>query len=251
MSGDIERYGFVLPHWAFWGLMIVFPLIFMVLAHRRAEADARKKAADGVTLTEDIEDDAKKTAWSPPGNLFTRFVDAGCHNIGVFVSLWTLVCIVYYIFEVIGRYFFDAPTNWVHEAAFLMFGVMYTLAGAATYIVDGHVRVDVFYSKWSPRGRAGADMVTSVIFFVFILGMMFSGWNFFAQALDQNALPSWLAWLAQGYNMDISQSEWQIAWWPIKFAIPFGAFLVALVGISRFIKDFQTFRYYGQVQDAE
>lgn len=252
MLGDAAiRHGFVLPHWAFWGLMIVFPLVFLIIGRIRSRSEARMKADDKITLTEDIEAEAKQTEWTPPGNLFTRVVDAACHNIGVFVSLWTVICVVFYVYEVIGRYFFNSPTNWVHEAAFLMFGVMYTLAGAATYIVDGHVRVDIFYSKWSARGRAGADMVTSVIFYIFILGMLFSGWNFFAQSIDQNALPSWLAWFAQGYNMDLSQTEWQVAYWPIKFAIPFGAFLIAVVGISRFVKDFQTFRHYGQVQDAE
>ena len=60
-------------------------------------------------------------------------------------------------------------------------------------------------------------------------------------------LPSWLA---MGYNMDISQSEWQVAYWPIKFAIPFGAFLVILILISRFVKDIQTFRHFSEVDNA-
>jgi TRAP-type mannitol/chloroaromatic compound transport system permease small subunit len=136
----------------------------------------------------------------------------------------------------------------VHEASFLLFGVMYTLGGALLYQIDGHVRVDVFYSNWSPRGRAGADLVLAPIFYVFILGMLFSGWNFFAQALDQNVVPSWIA---QGYNFDISATEWQIPYWPIKFAIPLGAFLVALIGASRFVKDLQTFRHYSEVGNAK
>ena len=46
MSGEFDRIGFVLPHWAFWGLMIVFPIVFMVLARMRAAADAALKAKD-------------------------------------------------------------------------------------------------------------------------------------------------------------------------------------------------------------
>lgn len=248
MGGEVIRYGFVLPHWAFWGSLVIFPFVFLMLAKRRERADARLKAKDHVILTEDIEDDAKKVVWTPPGNLFTRVIDHVSLGIGVFASLWTIICVLFYMFEVIGRYFFNSPTNWVHEAAFLTFGVMYTLGGAALYLADGHVRVDVFYAKWSRRGRAGADMVTSIIFYIFILGMLFSGWNFFAQGLDQNVIPSWIA---QGYNMDLSQSEWQIAYWPVKGMIPLGAFLVALMGVSRFVKDFQTFQHFGEVENAK
>ncbi|MDX9860462.1 MAG: TRAP transporter small permease subunit [Rhodospirillales bacterium] len=248
MSGDFVSQSFVLPHWAFWGLMVLFPTVFMVLARMRAKADAALKARDQVTLTEDIEDDAKKVDWVAPGNWYTRIVDPLCNNIGAFVSLWTVVCVMNYMFEVLARYLFSAPTNWVHEASFLMFGVMYTLGGAALFLADGHVRVDVFYSKWSRRGRAGADIVTSVISAIFLIGIFLTGWQFWVQGLDQNILPSWLA---QGYNMDISQSEWQIAYWPIKFAIPLGALLVGLILVSRFVKDFQTFNHFGEADNAK
>lgn len=251
MSGEVIRYGFVLPHWFYWSIMIVFPFVFLFFAKRRAAADAALKAKDQVILTEDIEDGAKKVDWTPPGNWLTKIIDKVCVAVGQFASLWIIIGILYYVFEVVGRYFFNSPTNWVHEACFLMFGVMYTLGGAALFHIDGHVRVDVFYAKWTRRQRAGADMVTANIFYIFILGMLFSGWTFFSIGLDQNALPSWLAWIAQGYNMDLSQSEWQIAHWPIKAMIPFGAFLVAIMGISRFIKDFQTFQHFSEVDNAK
>lgn len=249
MSGEVIRYGFVLPHWFYWGIMFVFPSVFLFFAHRRAAADAALKARDQVILTEDIEADAQKVLWAPPGNRLTKAIDATCMGIGQFASLWIIIGIFYYLFEVLGRYFFNSPTNWVHEASFLMFGVMYTLGGAALYMLDGHVRVDVFYAKWSRRARAGADMVTANIAYIFILGMLFSGWTFLSVGLDQNQMPSWLAWMAQGYNFDLSQSEWQIAHWPVKAMIPFGAFLVALEGISRFVKDFQTFKHFSEVDN--
>ena len=248
MTGELIRHAFVMPHWLYFSIMILFPLVFLVLAHRRAAADAALKEKDRITLTEDIEDDAKAMNWVPPGNRMTRIVDTICHHIGVFVSLWTVVCVFYYLFEVLSRYFLNLPTNWVHEGSYLMFGVMYTLGGSALYLADGHVRVDVFYAKWSRRQRAGSDIITSVVASIFILGMLVSGWLFFAQGLDQNILP---AWLALGYNMDLSASEWQIAYWPVKFTISFGALLVGLMIISRFVKDLQTFRHFSEVDNAK
>lgn len=247
MSGaGFEYHAFVMPHWAYWGIVFFFPLIFLFFAKRRERADAALRAKDKISLTEEADAPPTPVAgWMPPGNRLTRVIDTVTHSVGVFASMWAVICVCYYTFEVISRYFFGAPTNWVHEGSFLMFGVMYTLGGGALYLIDGHVRVDLFYSKWSPRGKAASDIICSVLVYVFILGVLISGWIFWTQGLDRNLLPDWFA---QGYNMDISQTEWQIAYWPIKFAIPFGAFLLALQGVSRFIKDVQKFRHFGEVE---
>lgn len=244
MENEIIGHSMVLPHWLYWSIIVVFPVIFLALAYWRRDADAALRARDKVALSEDAEEIiAQPMAWKPPGNRLTRMIDKASDYIGYYAATWTVVCVVYYSFEVVARYFFNSPTNWVHEASFLMFGVMYTLGGAALYLADGHVRVDVFYAKWNLRQRAAADIITSVFVYVFVLAMLISGWIFFAQGLDRNILPDWLA---LGYNMDISQTEWQISYWPIKFAIPLGAFLVALQGISKFIKDLQAFYHIGE-----
>ncbi len=251
MDGEVVSYGFVLPHWAFWGGMIFFPLVFMAIWRMRAPAEAAQRAQDQVTTTDEVEDDAKKDTWTPPGNVFTRIVDKVSEFSGGFVSLWTVIAVMYYTFEVVARYFFNAPTNWVHEASFLMFGILYTVAGAACYLADGHVRVDLFYATWSARGRAASDLITSTVFYMFALAFLVTGWIFAAQGLNQTEMPSWLSWFALGYQFDISQSEWQVHYWPVKFMIPLGGLLICLQGASRFVKDFQTFRYYGEVQNAK
>ena len=38
-----------------------------------------------------------------------------------------------YYYEVIARFVFNSPTNWVHESMFLMYGMQYMLAGAYAY----------------------------------------------------------------------------------------------------------------------
>jgi TRAP-type mannitol/chloroaromatic compound transport system permease small subunit len=236
MNQEIVRFGFVLPHWFFWGLLFAFPLVYLWLTKFIYRNEPEEQP-----FTEQEE-----PGWKPPGNAFTRFTDRLCRKIGLVACLWTIPCVFYYCFEVIGRYFFNAPTNWVHEASFLMFGMMYTLGGAALFLANGHVRVDVFYAKWSRRGRAAADMITFPIFSVFVLAILFAGWRFFGNALDQNYLPGWIA---RGFQFDISQSEWQIAYWPVKGVIPLAALLVFLQGISRFVKDFQTYRHFSEVEN--
>jgi TRAP-type mannitol/chloroaromatic compound transport system permease small subunit len=123
---------------------------------------------------------------------------------------------------VLARFVFNSPTNWVHESMFLMFGMQYMISGAYAYREDQHVRVDVIYSKFSPRGKAIADIITSVFFFIFTLTMAWTGWRFAADAVG---------------NHETSFTEWGIQYWPVKLTLPLGAALIALQGVSKLIKD--------------
>ena len=53
--------------------------------------------------------------------------------LGELVAYWAVLAVFAYYFEVIGRYVFNSPTNWVHESTFLMFGMQYMIAGAYAY----------------------------------------------------------------------------------------------------------------------
>jgi TRAP-type mannitol/chloroaromatic compound transport system permease small subunit len=105
---------------------------------------------------------------------------------------------------------------------FLMYGMQYMLAGAYAYREDQHVRVDVIYTKFSPRGKALADIVTSVFFFIFIGVLFWTSWRFAADAIN---------------NDEHSFTEWGVQYWPIKLMMPVGAGLLFLQGISKLMKD--------------
>jgi TRAP-type mannitol/chloroaromatic compound transport system permease small subunit len=143
-------------------------------------------------------------------------------RVGEFVAYWAVISVFVYYYEVIARFVFNSPTNWVHESMFLMYGMQYMLCGAYAYREDQHVRVDVFYVKFSPRGKAIADIVTSVFFFIFILTMTWTGARFAMDAINNN---------------EVSFTEWGIQYWPVKLALPVGAALMALQGLSKLIKD--------------
>jgi len=141
---------------------------------------------------------------------------------GEFVAWWSLIAVFVYYYEVIARFVFNSPTNWVHESMFLMFGMQYMLSGAYAYREDQHVRVDVIYAKFSPRGKAIADIITSVFFFIFIGTMLVTGYRFAADAVNAG---------------EHSFTEWGIQYWVVKLAIPVGAALLLLQGIAKLLKD--------------
>lgn len=143
-------------------------------------------------------------------------------RVGEFVAYWAVISVFVYYYEVIARFLFNSPTNWVHESMFLMFGMQYMLAGAYAYREDQHVRVDVFYARFSPRGKAIADIVTSVFFFIFAITMLWTGARFALDAIG---------------NHEVSFTEWGVQYWPVKLAIPIGAALIVLQGLSKLMKD--------------
>jgi TRAP-type mannitol/chloroaromatic compound transport system permease small subunit len=188
----------------------------------RSEAEQRARAPAEI-MQPDVP--PAGTHEDPTLGLHTRVTDAiEWLNIktGEFVAFWAVISVFVYYYEVIARFVFNSPTNWVHESMFLMYGMQYMLAGAFAYQCDQHVRVDVFYVKLSPRGRAIADIITSVFFFIFVLTMLWTGSKFALDAVN---------------NREVSFTEWGVQYWPVKLMIPIGATLMALQGLSKLIKD--------------
>jgi TRAP-type mannitol/chloroaromatic compound transport system permease small subunit len=153
---------------------------------------------------------------------FTRWVDTMNAYVGEYVSYWALLAVFVYYYEVVARYVFNSPTNWVHESMFLMFGMQYVLSGAYGYRDDSHVRVDILYTRLSPRGKAACDVFTSVFFFIFTITMLVTGWRF---AMD-----------SIGFG-EVSFTEWGIQYWPVKLMLPLGALLIVLQGVVRLLRD--------------
>ncbi len=144
-------------------------------------------------------------------------------RVGEYVAYWAVISVFGYYYEVIARFAFNSPTNWLHESMFLMYGMQYMLAGAYAYREDQHVRVDVFYTKFSTRGKAIADIITSVFFFIFVGTLLWTSWKFASDAVSLG---------------EVSFTEWGIQYWPVKLTMVIGAALLLLQGLSKLIKDF-------------
>lgn len=164
--------------------------------------------------------------------MFARAVGRLNDFSGTFVAYWSVIAVFVYYYEVIARYVFNSPTNWAHESMFLMFGAQYLLAGGFCLRENAHVRVDVFYTKFSARRKAMVDVATSVFFFIFMISLLTSGWTFFQDSLQVG---------------EVSFTEWGIQYYPIKLSIALGAALLLLQGVVRLLNDIATLRGAGDV----
>ena len=212
------------------------------------EAEAALAAAEATEERKQDSDYAKN--WIDRLSLFC----------GEFVSYWAVIAVFVYYFEVISRYVFNSPTNWAHEAMYLMFGMQYLIAGAYAMLTESHVRVDVFYAPMSPRRKAITDLLTSVFFFIFAGTLLVTSWIF---AFDAIAVPSGNSvvsdWARGQYGFfemlgkltlsewtdpnirwgEISFNEWEVPLWPMKWVMVLGGLLLVLQGISKLAADFR------------
>jgi TRAP-type mannitol/chloroaromatic compound transport system permease small subunit len=223
----------VQDHWkriAGWIAVVVAAMLVVdafllpgLVRRRRANAAAAGYATDPVTHDPVVP--AQGTAEDPTIRMrtpFTDWIDRINGKAGEYVAYWAVIAVFAYFYEVLARFVFNSPTNWVHESMFLMFGMQYMISGAYAYRDDQHVRVDVFYSKFSMRGKAMADVVSSLFFFIFAITLLWTGWRFAADAVA---------------NGEVSFTEWGIQYWPVKLTLPIGAALIILQGVSKLIKD--------------
>ncbi|MGP4842988.1 TRAP transporter small permease subunit [Marinobacter sp. 1Y8] len=228
---DLEGFGFVLPHWAYWGWLAVMPLIMMALDRRKQRKDGAAKVESHPVMGELLAEEDPVIHSDVGANVFTRTIDWISENSGIFVSFWTVNAVCFYFFEVVMRYLFNMPTIWVHEASYLLLGMQYLLAGAFAMLHGAHVRVDVLYNLLPARGRVGMDIFTSMFFFIFALALVITSWTFFINSYSMN---------------ETTVETWGIQHWPVKAMMLLGAVLILLAGVSKLIKDIALFIRMGQ-----
>jgi TRAP-type mannitol/chloroaromatic compound transport system permease small subunit len=118
-------------------------------------------------------------------------------RIGAGVSWLTLAMVAVYFGVVVLRYLFSAGSIALQESVTYMHAAVFMLAAAWTLARDGHVRVDIFYSRWSARARDWADLAGSLLFLlpvaVFILavciGFVTESWRIRESSAQPGGLP--------------------------------------------------------------
>jgi TRAP-type mannitol/chloroaromatic compound transport system permease small subunit len=110
---------------------------------------------------------------------YIRFADALSAWFGKTFG-WLVVLMTFGMsYEVLVRYFFNAPTPWALDISFIMYGTLFMMGGAYTLSRGGHVRGDFLYRSWSPRRQAGVDLVLYFLFFFpGILALVVTGWKY-------------------------------------------------------------------------
>lgn len=142
---------------------------------------------------------------------------------GKIFSFLLVVATLQICYELTRRYLFNAPTDWGLELTEFFCATTYVMAGAYAYALDAHIRVDVFYTKWSPRTRAVVDVFVTDLVFFFFCGVL----------VWQSALWAWEA-MTQGIT---TGTVWDPPVWPLRLVLFVGSLTLFLQGTAKFVRD--------------
>jgi len=140
---------------------------------------------------------------------------------------WVAVALVLVLsIEVVMRYIFNSPTIWAHLLSMMLGGTTVMLTLAYTDLHNGHTRIDIFYAKLSPRGKALLDAICAILFFFPLVGVLiYTSANWVSASFMEGEIRT--------------ESFWYPPAWPFRLVFMVGWCLFALQGLARFIRDFQ------------
>jgi len=81
-----------------------------------------------------------------------QIIDSISEIAGQIVKYLLITLIIVLCYEVVSRYVFNNPTIWALETSKMLMGTFGACGWAYTYLHEGHVRVDVFYSRKDKLG---------------------------------------------------------------------------------------------------
>jgi TRAP-type mannitol/chloroaromatic compound transport system permease small subunit len=153
---------------------------------------------------------------------FVRFVDALNYRVGRFAMYLIYVLGGILLFSTLSRLVFGAPVNWALEMSQFVLSAYYLLGGAYAWQEGAHVRMDLAYSRFSPKSRALTDALT-IVFVIFYLVVLFAG--------GVSSTNYAIVYKQQNY------SAWAPVLWPVKVVMTVAVFLMLLQAIASFFKD--------------
>ena len=142
--------------------------------------------------------------------------------IGKSVYWLILVAVLVSTINAIVRKAFDVSSNAWLELQWQLFGAVFMLCAAYTFLKNEHIRIDIVNARLPKPVRDWIDLLGHFLFLMpFVILMMVDSWPF--------AVGSYRI-------LEQSPNAGGLPQWPAKFLIPAGFFLLFLQGISEIIK---------------
>ena len=103
--------------------------------------------------------------------------------VGRSVAWLVVLMVLITFFNVVMRYGFNFGLIAIQESVIYLHSFVFMLAIAYTYKHNEHVRVDIFYSKYSDTQKAWTDLIgTLCLLFPFCIYLITSSWEYAANS---------------------------------------------------------------------
>lgn len=125
---------------------------------------------------------------------------------------------------VLLRYVFGYSFIFLSESVLYLHAALFMLGAGYTYLVDAHVRVDIFYARLGPRGRAAIDLFGTLALLVPALAVLL-----------------WYSWPYVRGSWAILEGPISVGGIPASFLlkslIPAFCVLLLIQGLAAFLRD--------------
>lgn len=148
----------------------------------------------------------------------------GCSGgLGV-IAAWVVMPLIFAtVYEVISRYFFNAPTLWAYEVGYMATGTNFLLGAAYALRERAHIRIDIAYTHFPIRTKALIDTVG----YTFMM-LPFGFW--LTYKLGLYALDSYMT------NEHSGESAWNPVIWPYRAMFCIGMGVLTLQCVAEWIR---------------
>ena len=106
---------------------------------------------------------------------YVRWIEGLNRFVGEFSMYIVLLMTAILVFETLSRAFFNKPHIWVVEIIEFLMAAYYLLGGGYSVILHGHVRMDLFYGRWSEKGKAVVDLLTAPFLIFYVVFLLVGG----------------------------------------------------------------------------
>ena len=135
--------------------------------------------------------------WVEGLSKFVTAIDNFTESIGKIIAWCTLLMVLLTFVIVVLRYGFNLGWIAMQESVLYFHGLVFMLGAAYTLKKEGHVRVDIFYQKFSPYKKALVDLfgalflLLPVCIFIFIISFDYVAvsWRIMEKSPEAGGLP--------------------------------------------------------------
>ncbi len=154
-----------------------------------------------------------------------KAVDTTSEWLGIIARVFTVALVIVMVTEVTMRYVFNHPTMWAYETSIMLGCALYAMGYSYVERHNAHVRVDVFYTKLSPRGRAIIDVIGGILVFVPLIAVV----NYAA-----------ISWMIKAWKIKekMFESFWFPPAYPLRTVVAIGFAMLAIQGLVRLCRNF-------------
>jgi len=153
-----------------------------------------------------------------------QIIDSISEYTGRWVSWLCILIVLIGVYEVVMRYFFNSPTMWGYQILCILGGTFSVIGWAYTHLHHEHIRVDVFYHKFSTRRKKIIDIICALLFtFPLLVSLTYIA-----------VCNMWQAWLT---GEVMAETYWYPPAGPYRTVVAIGLFLFLLQSIAEFIRD--------------